>query len=68
MVHDQKQMEKHLSQKQKKTAERSRLLMKAKEMTDLIRDFTQFLEVSPTPGTYAALQEEAEKNNSNIAE
>ena len=35
--------------------------MKVKEMTDLIREFVQFAEVSPMPGTYAALQEERER-------
>ena len=47
--------------KRQKNMERWRIHMKAKEMTDLIRDFTQLLEVSPLPGTFAALQEKSAK-------
>ena len=47
--------------KRQRNLERWRRQMKAKEMTDLIRDFVQFAEVSPTPGTYAALQEERKR-------
>ena len=47
--------------KRERNLERWRRQMKAKEMTDLIRDFVQFAEVSPMPGTYAALQEERER-------
>lgn len=49
--------------KRQRNLERWRRQVKAKEMTDLIRDFVQFAEVSPTPGTYAALMEEREKKN-----
>ena len=45
--------------KRQKNMERWRMQMKAKEMTDLIRDFAQLLEVSPLPGTFAALQEKS---------
>ena len=47
--------------KRERNLERWRRQAKAKEMTDLIRDFVQFAEVSPTPGTYAALMEERER-------
>ena len=47
--------------KRERNLERWRRQMKVKEMTDLIREFVQFAEVSPMPGTYAALQEEQER-------
>lgn len=47
--------------KRQRNLERWRRQVKAKEMTDLIRDFVQLAEVSPMPGTYAALQEERER-------
>ena len=47
--------------KRERNLERWRRQTKAKEMTDLIRDFVQLAEISPTPGTYAALQEERER-------
>lgn len=49
--------------KRERNLERWRRQTKAKEMTDLIREFVQFAEVSPMPGTYAALQEERERSS-----
>jgi len=48
--------------KRERNLERWRRQMKVKEMTDLIRDFVQLAEISPLPGTYAALQEERERS------